>query len=585
MLFVSVFLSFIGVATASRFAQNLVLHEKMDAIPEGFVQNGPAAESTTLNLRINLASTDITGLQEALFAVSTPHSARYGQHLTKEEVEAFVAPKSETIQVIKSFLRANGLTSKTISPAGDWLRVLMSVSKANELFGAQFSVFTNQASGQQTIRTMQYSIPTSLKGHVELIHPTVTFPTTFGQPRFTSPGIQVPLKDIFLVGNVVPASCATSVTPACLQALYGIPTARATQHSNTLGVSGFTGQFAQSADLQTFLRAQRPDLVNTTFALQTLDGGVNTQGAGSAGIEANLDIQYTVGVASGVPTTFISVGNDFQDGALDGFLDIINFLLAEAAPPQVLTTSYGQNENTISRALANQLCNAYMQLGARGTSILFSSGDGGVAGSQSESCTAFLPTFPSGCPFVTSVGATTGIGPETAASFTSGGFSNFFARPSYQSAVVSSFLTRLGSTNSGKFNTSGRGFPDVSAQGENIVIVNAGKTGSVSGTSCASPVFASVVSLLNDQLIAAGKSPLGFLNPFLYSAAGIGALTDITTGNNPGCNTNGFAAGIGWDPVTGLGTPNFPKLLTAVVSLGSCISRQLPTSPFLIQRS
>ncbi|KIJ35837.1 hypothetical protein M422DRAFT_180170 [Sphaerobolus stellatus SS14] len=576
MVFVSVFLSFIGVATASRFAQNLVLHEKLDAIPEGFVKNGPAAESTTLNLRINLASTDMAGLEETLFAVSTPHSARYGQHLTKEKVEAFVTPKSETIDVINSFLSANGLTSKTISPAGDWLSVSIPVSKANELFGAQFSVFTNEASGQQAIRTMEYSIPTSLKGHVELIHPTITF---------TSPGIQVPSKDTALVGNAVPASCATIVTPACLQALYGIPTTRATQHSNMLGVSGFLGQFAQSADLQTFLRAQRPDLVNTTFALQTLDGGVNTQGAGSAGIEANLDIQYTVGVASGVPTTFISVGNNFQDGALDGFLDIINFLLAEAAPPQVLTTSYGQNENTISRALANQLCNAYMQLGARGTSILFSSGDGGVAGSQSESCTAFLPTFPSGCPFVTSVGATTGIGPETAASFTSGGFSNFFARPSYQSAVVSSFLTRLGSTNSGKFNTSGRGFPDVSAQGENVVIVTAGETGTVAGTSCSSPIFASVVSLLNDRLIAAGKSPLGFLNPFLYSAAGIGALTDITTGSNPGCNTNGFEAGIGWDPVTGLGTPNFPKLLTAVVSLGSCVSRQLPTSPFLIQRS
>lgn len=48
--------------------------------------------------------------------------------------------------------------------------------------------------------------------------------------------------------------------------------------------------------------------------------------------------------------------------------------------------------------LYSQLCNAYAQLGARGTSILFASGDGGVAGSQTSSCTKFLPTFPSGCP-------------------------------------------------------------------------------------------------------------------------------------------------------------------------------------------
>lgn len=76
----------------------------------------------------------------------------------------------------------------------------------------------------------------------------------------------------------------------------------------------------------------------------------------------------------------------------------------------------------------------------------------------------------------------------------------------------------------------GRGFPDVSAQGQNVEIVSGGQTGTVDGTSCASPIFASVIGLLNDRLIAAGKSSLGFLNPFLYSAAGAAALTDITTG-------------------------------------------------------
>lgn len=53
-----------------------------------------------------------------------------------------------------------------------------------------------------------------------------------------------------------------------------------------------------------------------------------------------------------MPTVFISVGEDNQDNGLEGFLDIVNFLLAEDAPPQVLTTSYGQNENTMSAALA-----------------------------------------------------------------------------------------------------------------------------------------------------------------------------------------------------------------------------------------
>ena len=183
---------------------------------------------------------------------------------------------------------------------------------------------------------------------------------------------------------------------------------------------------------------------------------------------------------------------------------------------------------------------------------------------------------------MTSVGATTGV-PETSASFSSGGFSNIFKQPTYQSAAVSAYLTKLGNTNAGKFTPTGRAFPDIAAQGENVEIVNIGRTGLVAGTSCSSPIFASIIALINDQLAAAGKSPLGFLNPFLYGAAA-STFTDITTGNNPGCNTNGFPAEAGWDPVraptlcletlklmlpqvTGLGTPNFAKLLAAAQAL------------------
>ncbi|TFK32816.1 family S53 protease-like protein [Crucibulum laeve] len=557
------FATFIAAASASPAFRNLLVHEQRDSIPDGFVKTAAAPADRVLNLRIALAQTDMAGLEKALFDVSTPGNALYGQHLSKEEVESFVAPSSESVSLVNEWLSSNGITAQTISPAGDWLQFSIPASKANTLLDADFTVFTHPDTGKQFVRTLSYSIPAALKGHVDLVHPT----TTFDNPFVHLPFVSTPKAEIApsnLEGRAVPASCATTVTPACLQALYGIPTTKATQSSNVLGVSGFIDQFANQADLTTFLKNLRPDLASTTkFTLEEIDGGQNSQTASQAGVEANLDIQYTVGIASGVPNVFISVGDNFQDGALEGFLDIINLLLGQSNPPHVLTTSYGQNENTISRALANQLCNAYMQLGARGTSILFASGDGGVSGSQSARCTTFVPTFPSGCPFMTSVGATTGI-TETSATFSSGGFSNFFGRPSYQSTAVSSYLTALGSTNAGKFNTSGRAFPDVSAQGQNVEIVVGGRTESVAGTSCSSPIFASVIALLNDQLVAAGKSPLGFLNPFLYSAAGAAALNDVTTGSNPGCNTNGFPAKAGWDPVTGLGTPNFAKLKTAI---------------------
>jgi tripeptidyl-peptidase I len=123
-----------------------------------------------------------------------------------------------------------------------------------------------------------------------------------------------------------------------------------------------------------------------------------------------LDTQYTVGVAGGVPVTFISVGPINNDG-INGFLDIINFLLSQQTLPQVLTTSYGFNESGNSASIAkydsalvlicegqqchiSTLCNVYMQLGARGVSIFFSSGDGGVSGGNRRVARPlFQPSF------------------------------------------------------------------------------------------------------------------------------------------------------------------------------------------------
>lgn len=100
-----------------------------------------------------------------------------------------------------------------------------------------------------------------------------------------------------------------------------------------------------------------------------------------------------------MPVTFVSVGETYKDGDDQGFLDIINALIGESAPPLVLTTSYGFDvESDLSLSLSVALCNAYMQLTAKGVSILFASGDGGVASTPGVKCSAtFPPTFPT-CP-------------------------------------------------------------------------------------------------------------------------------------------------------------------------------------------
>ena len=72
--------------------------------------------------------------------------------------------------------------------------------------------------------------------------------------------------------------------------------------------------------------------------------------------------------------------------------------------------------------------------------------------------------------------------------------------------------------------------------------------------------MSSIIALTNDALIADGKAPLGFLNPWLYQE-GYKAFTDITEGVSGGCNTTGFPVTKGWDAVTGFGTPIFPELV------------------------
>lgn len=143
-----------------------------------------------------------------------------------------------------------------------------------------------------------------------------------------------------------------------------------------------------------------------------------------------------------------------------------------------------------------------------------------------------------------------------------------FALPSWQSSAVGDFMDNY-APNYGPnvYNDTGvaRGFPDVAAIGLNVATVFNGTTYGVGGTSASAPIFAGIVTLLNEARIAAGKGPIGFLNPTLY--ANPSAFNDITIGSNPGCGSGGFNATPGWDPVTGLGTPDYQKLKEVFLAL------------------
>ena len=187
-----------------------------------------------------------------------------------------------------------------------------------------------------------------------------------------------------------------------------------------------------------------------------------------------------------------------------------------------------------------------MKLGMQGVSVVLASGDYGVGGPSGDDNTdgclgtgqIFSPDFPATCPYITTVGATylpTGANVNTdsetaVTSFASGGgFSNIYSIPSYQSAAVSTYLTQhtppytaYQTTDSanigaggGVYNSAGRGYPDVSAIGDNVIIFNKGLPTLVGGTSASAPVFASILNRINEERIAVGKSTVGFVNPTL----------------------------------------------------------------------
>jgi len=217
--------------------------------------------------------------------------------------------------------------------------------------------------------------------------------------------------------------------------------------------------------------------------------------------------------------------------------------------------------------------------------VIAASGDSGVGGvGTSPNCTRFIPTFPSSSPYVTVVGGTDfphdDAPPDGTPSFTSydeigwtssgGGFSDRYATPSWQADAVKKYIGKKGWLPPAElWNASGRGYPDVSAQARKYVVVaNGFGISGISGTSAAAPVFAGLVSLLVSQRLRAGKPPLGFLNPLLYSHPEV--FMDIEKGFNPGCGGLGFQAttgAVGWDPLTGLGTPNFQAMSKVVGQL------------------
>lgn len=158
-----------------------------------------------------------------------------------------------------------------------------------------------------------------------------------------------------------------------------------------------------------------------------------------------------------------------------------------------------------------------------------------------------------------------------------GGFSVFYSQPAYQRADVSAYFIEANKSTAPQpvagYSVTGRGYPDISFVGISYRVQLPSEYDSVNslvaGTSTSCPVAAGIFSNVNAARLAAGKGSIGWANPALYKYAS-SFIRDVTSGNNTvGVCSVGFYATPGWDPTTGLGSIDYGKFESLMLSLGT----------------
>jgi tripeptidyl-peptidase-1 len=514
-------------------------------LPPGWLLGPPSPANQPITLLFGLKQTNLAHLEKRLLAVSDPQSAEYGQHLTNEQVHELIAPTATNLAAVMDWLGEHDIVPRALTPNSDWLTATMPISLASRLLNAEYREFTHAATNTTAHRVLRYSVPRTVSAGLDLVAPTLHLPLIKSQKR------SAPVQEPHL-GN----------GPKHLRELYSVDVEGAAE-SNRMAVTAFIGQHYSKADLHEFwtlfcggIHCGKGDPVLKGDATSGL----------LAGVEAMLDIETITGIAGNISAEFWGYKGHAQGSQNEPFLTWLAMLsnTSDNAVPKVFSTSYGEDEASWSLSAATRMNVEFQKAGLRGISLLYASGDEG-ANCKSDK---FVPETPGSSPWVTAVGGTEGASVERAIGLSSGGFSSRWAMPDYQTAAVHQYMAGAGiPAASYGYNTSGRAYPDISAQASGFTVVsNRIPEPGVAGTSCASPTAAGVIALLNDARIQAGKSTLGFLNPLIYKHSE--QWNDISSGASTGCDLgDGWPAAKGWDAVTGVGTPNYKKLVAAVLAL------------------
>ncbi|KAJ8124745.1 hypothetical protein O1611_g8896 [Lasiodiplodia mahajangana] len=605
------------------------IHEKRSSLPEYWTRISGARGDSPIDLRFALKQSNIEHVQKYMYEVSHPESEFFGRFWTPQEVISTFAPSKEVVLDTVQWLLQMGVSPKRIIPSAgrNWIRVESNVTEAEKLLDTTYSVYQD-GEGMTLIACESYSIPASIRQHIDFVSPTIQFDASMGtatRKAVKREAMKPKLKATYVGAEPLSLqNCSQLTTPSCIRAIYGIPEMGEAVEGNSYGVVEFAPQSYSQADLNGFFSVYASNVPNDTAPiLNEVDGGYlsDETGSGTRG-ESNLDLCYAMSLVHPQKVTLYQVGDGvFSNPATNNnFLDAIDGTYCtfeggddpvwdgvyphDASIPNaytgepmcgtynatnVISVSYGRNEGDRPASYTARECMEYMKLGLMGVTLLFSSGDTGVAGLSGRclldngaptpvgaSYGRFNPLFPASCPWITSVG---GSALPANGSLTSrqvvayefppgGGFSNLFPLPDYQASTVASYYaTHDPGYNASRYNNSQavRGFPDVAVASQDFITGIDGGFQAFTGTSAAAPTFGAMITLINGERIKAGKGPVGFLNQVLYAHPEI--FDDIIEGHQSGCGTEGFHAVEGWDPASGLGSPNFIGLKDVLMSL------------------
>lgn len=554
---------------------NASIHESIAQLPSDYVQLGVAPGDELLSLRIHLTHLDKPYLKVAQ-EVSDPNSKQYGQYLGSHELRSILPDKSLASTKVTSWLQDEGLSNYVLS--SDHVDVTAAIAEWNRVLNTTFYRFQHRPTSRTVVRTIEYSIPSTQQHTISYIYPTIHF------FRLTANRQKIQKRQHIPTG---PSNCTNSICPSHLRTKYNINYAPADGKSgSTIAIAGFLNNFPNITDVKAFLSKYDKKNSKSIPAINAVSVNKGTlkppADGGSLTVEAELDLDYSMAFTGPLPVTFYSVGGhapkigQAPSGHIspddnEPYAAFFDYVLSLKNPPKVISISYNDDEKNVPVAYAQHVCDLFAKAAARGISVIGSSGDGGASGAGGDTtCLGvsgkkrlFVPTFPSSCPWMTSVGATADYG--GVASFSSGGMSNVFKRPSWQDKAVSGYIQSLKGKHKGFYNVSGRAQPDVSLLGDDYLTLTGGNPSTHDGTSASAPVFAAMVALINDMRLREKKPALGFLNPLLYSAKASSAFRDVKDGSNTnGCADGnfiepGWEALAGWDAATGLGEPDFTK--------------------------